>query len=147
MGYGSVFSAFSANANFCCATSQPSPTPLCTFGIDGDKWQLPGFYGGCEDGNHHPQWGMLEHLCWAKNQGRGGGRTPSQTPFLLLVPAFHGQLEHLESISGRSRRDCAYLHREFKQLITKAIFFFYYYFLQTKLINQITQDAHYAKLN
>lgn len=51
------------------------------------------------------------------------------------------------SISGRSRRDCAYLHREFKQLITKAILFFYYYFLQTKLINHITQDAHYAKLN
>lgn len=54
---------------------------------------------------------------------------------------------HLRSISGRSSRDCAYMHREFKQLITKAIFFFYYYFLQTKLINQITQDVHYAKLN
>lgn len=63
------------------------------------------------------------------------------------VASVHGQLVHLESISGRSSRDCAYLHREFKQLITKAIFFFYYYSLQTKLINQIAQDAHYAKLN
>lgn len=75
------------------------------------------------------------------------GERRSGTPAPALHQAAEREAEHPVNIAARSRRDGAYLHREFKRLITKAIFFFYYYFLQTKLINQITQDAHYAKLN
>lgn len=90
---------------------------------------------------HWVQRRLSKYLQQGKSQESKGGRTPA--------PAFVRLLTGNTTLQGDPGGTVPTCTGNSNSLLAKpfSFFFYYYYFLQTKLINQITQDAHYAKLN